>query len=110
MSKTFILITGRTRAQAAGLHKGGGSPEHIEATSYAEISSEVLAEMGLQPGDLISVQSPAGRIKAPVRAADMPSNLMFIPMGPAANALIGPETYGTGMPSSKGIRVEVEPA
>ena len=110
MSKTFILITGRTRAQAAGLHKGGGSPEHIEATSYAEMSSGVLAEMGLQPGDLISVQSTAGSIEAPVRSADMPSDLVFIPMGPAANALIGPETYGTGMPSSKGIRVEVEPA
>lgn len=110
MNKTFILITGRTRAQAAGLHKGGGSPEHLEATSYAEMSKQVLAEMGLQPGDRISVQSPAGRIEAPVRGTDMPGDLVFIPMGPAANVLIGPETYGTGMPSSKGIRVEVEPA
>jgi len=29
-------------------------------------------------------------------------------LGPVANSLIGPETEGTGMPSFKGLTVEIE--
>jgi formylmethanofuran dehydrogenase subunit D len=109
VEKKMVLITGRTRAQAAGLHKGGGSPEHMQATSYADMSGDALHEMGLEPGGLVLVESEAGSIKLPVRQADMPDSLIFIPMGPSANILVGPDTYGTGMPSSKGVTVKVRP-
>jgi formylmethanofuran dehydrogenase subunit D len=36
--------------------------------------------------------------------------MVFIPMGPVANELVGSETDGTGMPTFKGLTVEEEPA
>ena len=36
--------------------------------------------------------------------------LGWIPMGPWANSVTNPNTYSTGMPTFKGVPVEVEPA
>ena len=36
--------------------------------------------------------------------------IVFIPCGPWANMIVGSETNGTGMPSYKGVNVEVTPA
>ena len=36
--------------------------------------------------------------------------LVFIPMGPWANQVTSPNTYPTGMPHFKGVKVTIEPA
>jgi formylmethanofuran dehydrogenase subunit D len=38
----------------------------------------------------------------------LPEGIIFIPMGPWANVLVGPDTGGCGMPQYKGVEVEVE--
>ncbi len=38
-----------------------------------------------------------------------PDGLVFIPMGPWANAVVDPDTKGCGMPGFKGIPAVVEP-
>lgn len=109
MEDLFTLITGRTKRQADGLHKGAGLPAHISATSYVEICTDDMARLGIIDGQIVKILSNAGSVEVPVRPADLPAGLLFIPMGPAANKLVGTETFGTGMPSFKGQQVKVEP-
>jgi formylmethanofuran dehydrogenase subunit D len=35
--------------------------------------------------------------------------MVFIPMGPWANSLVGPDTGGCGTPQFKGVEVVIEP-
>ncbi len=109
MKKFFTLITGRTKKQAHGLHKGIGSPDYIAATSYVEICPDDIASLGIIEGQKVKLLSEAGSVELAVHSADIPIGLLFIPMGPAANQLVGPETFGTGMPSFKGMQIKVSP-
>ena len=109
MSEEFILVTGRTVKQASGIHKGKATEAYRRAVTVVEMNPEDMARMGITEGRTIRLRTPAGQVEAPVRAAALPARMLFIPMGPVANELVGPDTDGTGMPSFKGITVEVEP-
>lgn len=52
--------------------------------------------------------TPYGSVRVKT-CADMglPEDVVFMPMGPTVNLLVGSETEGTGMPSFKGLKVEV---
>jgi formylmethanofuran dehydrogenase subunit D len=108
MEDFFTLITGRTKGQAHGLHIGAGSPAHLEATSFIEICSEDMTRLGIKNGQIVRLRSDTGLVEVPVRTGSLPSGLVFIPMGPTANALVGTDTFGTGMPLFKGQRVKLE--
>lgn len=108
MNTNFKLITGRTREQAKGMHSGGGgSREHIKATSLVEICPDDMKQLEIGEGDIVRVQSSSGAVEVTAYPGDLPAGLVFIPMGPSANRLIGSETYGTGMPSYKEQDVEI---
>ncbi|MDD3826452.1 MAG: molybdopterin dinucleotide binding domain-containing protein [Anaerolineae bacterium] len=108
MRGDFTLITGRTRAQGDGLHQGRDSAAYRAATSLVEMNDDDMAEFGLKEGDVVTVSTPAGQVAVPVRPGDLPRGMLFMPMGPPANLLVGGETESTGMPSYKGQRAEVE--
>jgi len=108
MEDFFTLITGRTKGQAHGLHIGAGSPAHLEATSFIEIGSEDMTRLGIKDGQIVRLCSDTGHVEAPVRSGNLPSGLVFMPMGPTANVLVGADTFGTGMPSFKGLRIKLE--
>ncbi len=110
MSVEFRLITGRTREQAIGLHKGKASQPYLDATHQVEMSGEDMSRVGIDEGARVRLRTPAGSGEFVVREGDLPPGLLFVPMGAAANELIGADTAGTGMPSFKGQPVEVEPA
>ncbi len=109
MGDHFTLITGRTRSQAEGLHKGAGSTVHLKATSHVEVCPDDMVRLGITEGAPVRLYSDAGMVEAPAREGDLPPGLLFMPMGPAANRLVGTETSGTGMPIFKGQRVKLEP-
>jgi formylmethanofuran dehydrogenase subunit D len=108
LNNRFILITGRTREQAKGLHSGGGgSAEHIKATSKVEISPDDMQRLTIIEGEIVRVTSSSGTINVPAYEGNLPKGMIFIPMGPSANRLVGTETFGTGMPSFKEQVVEI---
>lgn len=109
MSEHLTLITGRTRKQAIGLHKGKSSAEYREATAIAEMSTTDMARLGIPEGGRVRLSTAEGEVELTARPGDLPAGLVFVPMGTTVNALIGVETSGTGMPSFKGIPVEVAP-
>ncbi len=109
MSEHLTLITGRTRAQADGLHRGKESEAYRQATALVEMNADDMARLGIEEGKIAQVRTSAGAVEVVARAGDLPSGLVFMPLGPTANALIGTETEATGIPSFKGLAVEVEP-
>ncbi len=110
MGAAFTLITGRTRDQAVGMHKGKASPEYADATSVVEMSEGDMARLGVREGGLVRLSTADGAGELRVRAADLPGGLLFVPMGTTINSLVGCDTACTGMPSFKGLIVEVAPA
>ncbi len=110
MSENFILVTGRTVKQANGMHKGKDTDKYRRAVTVVEMNPEDMARLGIAEGRVVQLRTPAGKVEAPVQAGALPPKMVFIPMGPVANELVGPETDGTGMPTFKGLTVEVEPA
>ena len=109
MSEYFTLITGRTSEQGQGLHKGKDSEAYHQATELVEMSPEDMARLEIEEGQAVRVRTAGGQIEVPAHAGTLPVGLLFIPMGPAANILVGTETESTGMPPFKGLAAEVEP-
>jgi len=105
----FILITGRTAKQGTALHKGKDSAEYRLATGFVSMNHEDRKHLGVEAGRRVRVRTAFGETELELRENDLPDGMIFVPMGPMANALIGSETRGTGMPDSKGLEAEVEP-
>ncbi len=102
------LITGRTLEQAKGMHGGKTEEEYKQAVDKAFLSPEVLDKLSLKEGDEAIFKTSYGQVCVRVYAdAGLPSDVVFVPMGPTANALVGSDTDGSGMPSFKGLQVEV---
>ena len=108
MNENFILITGRTREQAHGLHKGKDSEAYREATALVEMCPEDMARLAIEKGQIVRLKTASNQVEIPVRTGALPSGMLFIPMGPTANLLIETETEGTGMPAYKGLTVKME--
>lgn len=109
MGEPLTLITGRTREQGIGMHKGKTSPEYRRATERAEMNPDDMARLKIQEGGIVRLRAAAGEVELPAQAGSLPRGLVFVPMGASANLLVGAETQGTGMPSFKGVDVTVEP-
>jgi len=105
----FILITGRTSKQGAALHKGKDSAEYRLATGFVSMNHEDRERLGVEAGRRVRVRTAFGETELELKEGKIPPGMIFVPMGPAANVLIGAETQGTGMPDSKGLKAEVEP-
>jgi formylmethanofuran dehydrogenase subunit D len=108
MVSKFTLITGRTARQGAALHKGKDSDEYRQATGLVEMSHLDRERLGIEEGQCVRVRTAFGQVELELQEGGLPEGMIFVPMGPAANALIGAETRGTGMPDSKGLEAEVE--
>jgi formylmethanofuran dehydrogenase subunit D len=109
VSEPLTLITGRTRKQAIGMHKGKDSPEYREATALVEMNPEDMARRDIEDGGQALLRTAEGEIEVTAHAGSLPEGLVFVPMGTLVNKLIGTETLGTGMPSFKGQKVDIEP-
>lgn len=105
----FILITGRTAKQGTALHKGKGSDLYRRATGFVAVSRADRERLGLEEGQRVRLRTAFGEAELELREGNLPAGIVFVPMGPAANALIAAETQGTGMPDSKGLEAVVEP-
>lgn len=87
------------------------SPEFFKAVSVCSLSEEDYGSLGLAEEDgNVLVTTHFGQVVVSVRRDEgLPHGIIFIPMGPWANALVGPDTCGCGTPRFKGIEATVEP-
>lgn len=111
MSETFILIPGRTSKQGCGISEGKYGENYQSEINTLQVAPGDMERMGLKVGDRVRLTSEHGQIEVAITAAkgdELPEGLLFIAYGDLSSRLMGGDTHGSGMPTSKGIDVELE--
>lgn len=70
-----------------------------------------MTRLGLKAGDKVRLTSEHGQVEVaiiPAKADELPEGLLFIAYGDISSQLMGGDTHGSGMPTSKGIDVTLE--
>ena len=104
---TLTLITGRSTKQGRGISIGKECAEYREATQSVDLSKPDMMRSGLNDGDRVRLKTDFGEAEVRCRQAEVPEGLAFIAFGPACNQLVGGETYASGMPDSKHLKIEI---
>ena len=111
MHETFILIPGRTSKQGVGISEGKFAETYQRETSVLHVAPEDMQRLGLSPGDKVRLTSEHGQIEVATDAAkddELPRGVLFIAYGDLSSRLMGGDTHGSGMPTSKGLDVRLE--
>ncbi|MBI5760267.1 MAG: formylmethanofuran dehydrogenase [Planctomycetales bacterium] len=107
--KRYIMNAGRTTKQGQQINVGKDSPEYQALVSTLIMHPDDMKEEGIVSGGSVRVWSENGEAVFFCKEGKVPTGIIFIPYGPPTCRLMGQYTDGTGMPTSKGWEVEVEP-
>lgn len=107
-----ILITGRTIPQGTTRDGKKILKEYVESAAICELDPGDLEKLRIKEGDTVRIKTSFGAVtvRAKISTQAPHQGIVFIPMGPWANEVIGPDTDGIGMPSFKSISAEIEAA
>jgi formylmethanofuran dehydrogenase subunit D len=111
MPETFILIPGRTSDQGSGISEGKYREKYQREINTLQVAPGDMKRLGLAEGDRVRLTSGQGHVDVavtPAKADELPEGLLFIAYGDISSRLMGGDTHGSGMPTSKGIDVELE--
>ncbi len=102
------MISGRTLAQGASC-ECKDSEEFFKAVSTCSLSEKDYSSLGLKDGRNVLIKNGFGQVILSGRKdSGLPPGMIFIPMGPWANVVVGSDTGGCGTPQYKGVDVDVE--
>lgn len=107
--KTYIMNAGRTTKQGQQINVGKDHAEYKAIVSTLNMNPDDMKEVGIQSGSSVRVRSGNGEATFRCVEGKVPRGMIFVPYGPPTCHLMGQGTDGTGMPTSKGWEVEVEP-
>jgi formylmethanofuran dehydrogenase subunit D len=107
--KRFIMNAGRTTKQGQQINIGKDSPEYQAIVNTLTMHPDDMKEVGIVSGGTVRVSSDNGQALFQCKEGKVPRGMIFVPYGPPTCRLMGQTTDGTGMPTSKGWEVEVEP-
>ena len=111
MAETFILIPGRTSKQGVGISEGKFEAGYQSEINSLQMTQNDMDRMQVSTGERVRVTSENGQIEVavvPSKGDELPDGLLFIPYGDLSSRLMGGDTHGSGMPTSKGFDVSVE--
>ena len=111
MPETFILIPGRTSDQGCGISEGKFQEKYQREINTLQVAPGDMKRLGLAEGDLVRLTSESGQVEVsvtPAKTDELPEGLLFIAYGNISSRLMGGDTHGSGMSTSKGIDVELE--
>jgi formylmethanofuran dehydrogenase subunit D len=103
------MNAGRTTKQGQQINVGKDSPEYLALVSTLTMNADDMKEEGIVSGGSVRVWSENGEGVFLCKEGKVPAGMIFVPYGPPTCRLMGQVTDGTGMPTSKGWEVEVEP-
>jgi formylmethanofuran dehydrogenase subunit D len=112
MPHSFILIPGRTAKQGVGISEGKFKDGYRIETRTLQVAPADMQRLSLHEGDLVRLKSEWGEIDVnvvPAKGDELPPGILFIAYGDLSSQLMGGDTHGSGMPTSKGIDVELTP-
>jgi|SRR5579872_4836462 len=107
--RRYIMNAGRTTKQGQQINVGKDSAEYQALVSTLIMNPDDMKEAGISSGGTVRVRSDNGEGLFQCKDGKVPSGMIFVPYGPPTCRLMGQTTDGTGMPTSKGWEVEVEP-
>jgi formylmethanofuran dehydrogenase subunit D len=111
MADSFILIPGRTSRQGCGISEGKFGDNYREETSVLQVAQADMQRLKLTDGQKVKLTSEFGQVEVAVITAkgdELPTGLLFIAYGDLSSQLMGGDTHGSGMPTSKGLDVSLE--
>jgi formylmethanofuran dehydrogenase subunit D len=106
--KRFLLFPIRTNKQGVQVNVGKDGDEYNAIVNTMTMHADDMKELGAANGSTIRVRTEIGEATFQLKEGKVPQGLLFVPYGPPTCRLMGGETDGTGMPTSKGWDVEVE--
>jgi formylmethanofuran dehydrogenase subunit D len=107
----FILIPGRTSKQGSGISEGKFGESYQSEINTLQVSPDDMQRLGIAAGQRVRLISETGQIDVAVKPAaadELPAGILFIAYGDLSSRLMGGDTHGSGMPTSKGIDVRLE--
>jgi formylmethanofuran dehydrogenase subunit D len=107
--RRYIMNAGRTTRQGQQINVGKDTPEYQALVSTLTMHADDMKEAGIVSGGRVRVLSGDGEGIFLCKEGKVPSGMIFVPYGPPTCRLMGTVTDGTGMPTSKGWEVELEP-
>lgn len=111
MSEPFILIPGRTSKQGVGISEGKYGDTYQSEITQLQVAPDDMDRLGLSNGNFVRLKGEHGTIDVAVTRAkgdELPPGLLFIAYGDLSSHLMGADTHGSGMPTSKGLDVDLE--
>jgi formylmethanofuran dehydrogenase subunit D len=111
MSEIFVLIPGRTSKQGCGISEGKFTESYQSETTVLQVCPKDMQRLGLADGDRVRLSSETGQVEVKITAAkgdELPPGVLFIAYGDLSSRLMGGDTHGSGMPTSKGLDVALE--
>jgi formylmethanofuran dehydrogenase subunit D len=109
-TKRFLMNAGRTTKQGQQISIGKDHPDYVAMVSTLTMHPDDMKAVGVEPGGTVRVRSEyGGEATFQCKEGKVPQGMIFVPYGPPTCRLMGVTTDGTGMPTSKGWEVEVEP-
>ena len=107
--KRFIMNAGRTTKQGQQINAGKDSAEYQAIVGTLNMHPADMKDAGIVSGGSVLVRSEFAEVTFKCVEGKVPQGMIFVPYGPPTCHLMGRNTDGTGMPTSKGWEVEVEP-
>jgi len=106
-----IVLTGRSLAQGRAKERKF-SEEYMLASTACEVDPDDLSSLGIQAGQNVRLVNGRGSVvlRAVLSSQAPHRGMVFVAYGPWVNVLMDPDSDGTGMPTLKGIEVEIQPA
>src|SRR5689334_14113141 len=111
MPETFILIPGRTSDQGCGISEGKFQEKYQREINSLQVAPGDMTQLGLKAGDRVRMTGEHGQVEVSVitaKADELPEGMLFIAYGDISSKLMGGDTHGSGMPTSKGMDVTIE--
>jgi formylmethanofuran dehydrogenase subunit D len=105
----YIMNAGRTTKQGQQINVGKDHAEYQSIVNTLNMHPEDMKEEGIAQGSSVLVRSQNGEARFLCREGKVPRGMIFVPYGPPTCRLMGQQTDGTGMPTSKGWEVEIVP-
>jgi formylmethanofuran dehydrogenase subunit D len=108
--RRFTLHAIRTSKQGQQINVGKDHDEYNAIVNTLTMHPDDLKALNLTAGQTVRLRNQVGDAVFICQAGKVPEGMIFVPYGPPTCRLMGGETDGTGMPTSKGWEVTVEPA
>ena len=111
MTDTFILIPGRTSDQGCGISEGKSGEKYQREINTLQIAPEDMERLDIDSGDRVRLVGEYGQIEItvkPAKVGELPPGMLFLAYGDMSSRLMGGDTHGSGMPTSKGLDVRLE--